>query len=85
MWTGLVHTIGVIAQFKPDVLDKLNSDQVVDDLADKLGVNPDTLVGGKRLALIRDNRAQQAQQAQAMQNVQAGADVAGRVGMKLNG
>lgn len=63
----LLGTIASVAQFKPDVLDKLDGDQLVDKYADMLGVDPDIILADDKVALIRADRAkmQQAQQAMA--------------------
>ena len=61
-----LNTLGVIAQLKPDVLDKFDADAAVDDLADSYGVNPKTIVSSEDVALIRQQRAQAEQQQQQM-------------------
>nr|DAG27652.1 MAG TPA: head to tail connecting protein [Caudoviricetes sp.] len=63
-----VQQIGVIAQLKPDVLDKLDADKAVDLLADMNNVPPSMIVSGQQIALIRQQRAedQAAMQQQAM-------------------
>jgi len=67
-----VANLGVIAGMKPDVLDKFNSDAWADEYADMLGVSPDLIVAGERVAIVREQRAQVAQQQmQAEQAVQA--------------
>jgi signal transduction protein with GAF and PtsI domain len=67
----LLGTVGSMAQMKPEVLDKIDSDKVVDAYADMLGIDPDLIVGDDQVALIRQDRAkvqqQQAQQAQVAQ------------------
>jgi hypothetical protein len=61
----LLGTVGSVAQFKPDVLDKLDADQMVDEYAEMLGVSPDLIIGDDQVAIIRTSRQQaQAQQAQ---------------------
>ena len=50
---------------KPDIVDKINMDQVVDDYGDMYGVNPKIIVPDDVVAEIRAQRAAQAQQAQA--------------------
>jgi hypothetical protein len=61
-----VGSIGAVAQFKPDVLDKFDSDQWADAYSDMLGVDPNLIIGGKQVALIRTARANaQAAQAQS--------------------
>jgi hypothetical protein len=60
----LIGTVGSVAQFKPEVLDKLDGDQLVDAYADMLGVDPSIIVADDKVAIIREQRAQ-AQQAAA--------------------
>lgn len=67
-----VGNLGQIAQFKPDVLDKFNSDQWADSYSDMLGIDPQLIVPATEVAYIRKQRAQaQAQQAQQEQQAQA--------------
>ena len=61
----LLSTVGSIAAMKPEVLDKIDFDQVVDDYADKYGVNPKIVVPDDVAAENRAQRAQQMAQAQA--------------------
>jgi hypothetical protein len=74
-----VGNLGQIAQFKPDVLDKFDSDYWADAYSDMLGVDPQLIVASNQVALIRENRAkaQQAaqQQAQAPQAAAAAKDL----------
>jgi len=61
-----VGNLGQVASFKPDVLDKFNSDEWVDSYSDMLGVDPKLIVASDQVAIIRDSRAKaQAAQAQA--------------------
>jgi hypothetical protein len=61
-----VGNLGQVATFKPEVLDKFNSDEWVDSYSDMLGVDPKLIVASDQVALIRDSRAKaQAAQAQA--------------------
>jgi hypothetical protein len=59
-----VGNLGVIAQMKPDVLDKFDSDKWAEGYSDMLGVDPNLIVSDKQVAIIRDarNKAQAAQQ-----------------------
>lgn len=68
-------TMGMVAQMKPEVLDKLDADQIADTVADQLGVDPRIIVGNEQVAIIRQQRAkaQQAQAAAAMAEQAAGA------------
>lgn len=75
-----VGNIGQIANFKPDVVDKFDSDKWVDVYSDILGVNPELIVSDKNVALIRNQRAQaQAAQAKSEAENQA-ADTAQKLG-----
>lgn len=57
----LIGTIGSVANIKPEVLDKLDADQLVDAYADMLGVDPSLIVADKQVAMIRQDRAKAAQ------------------------
>ena len=59
-----VANLGAVAQFKPDVLDKFDSDQWADAYGDMLGVDPKLIVPSDKVALIRKAR-NEAQAAQA--------------------
>lgn len=69
-----VGNLGAVAQFKPEVLDKFDSDKWADAYSDMLGIDPELIVSNERVALIRQSRAQAAQAAQQQaQNAQAAA------------
>lgn len=72
---GIVRTaqqIGLLAQINPQAVDKLDVDATIDQLADMNGVPPSLIVTGKKVALIRQQRAEQQQaQMQAAQLQQA--------------
>lgn len=81
----LVSSLGVVARMKPDVLDKLDADKLVDHYADALGVDPELIVPGEQVALIRQQRAAlQQQQAQAALMNQ-GADTAQKLAQAKTG
>lgn len=63
----LLGSVGQLAALKPDILDKVDFDQVVDDYGDMYGVNPKIIVPDNVVAQMRAERAQQmaAQQAAA--------------------
>lgn len=63
-----VANMGNVAQFKPDVLDKFDSDQWADAYSDMLGVDPKMIIANDKVAIIREQRAQ-AMQAQAQMNM----------------
>lgn len=59
-----VAGIGQIASVKPEALDKLDADRYVDLYSDLLGVDPSLLLANDKVAIIRQQRAQQALEAQ---------------------
>jgi hypothetical protein len=68
-----VANMGVIAQAKPEVLDRFDADQWAEVYSDSLGVDPALIVPMQTAALVRQQRAQ-AQQAAAqaqMNNVRS--------------
>ena len=75
-----VNNMGMVAQMKPDVLDKFDSDAWADGYADMLGVDPKLIVGGERVARIRQDRAAQQQAAAKAEAEQRAVDNA----VKLN-
>nr|WP_236673847.1 portal protein [Ralstonia syzygii] len=75
-----VGNLGQVAQFKPDVLDKFDSDKWADVYADMLGVDPELIVADDKVALVRQQRAQQQQAAQQAAMVNQAADTAQKLG-----
>ena len=67
---------GTIAQYNPDVLDKVDFDQTVDEVGTVLGVPSRIIVGDDAVAQKREARAQQQAQAQQMQMGMAGVQAA---------
>lgn len=72
----LLGTVGNIALQVPGVWDKIDSDRVVDIYSDMLGVDPDMVVAGDQVALIRQQKAQAAAQQQMLANAPAMAGAA---------
>ena len=60
----LIGTVGAIAGLRPDVVDKLDADQMIDAYADSLGVDPSLIMADDKVALVRQQRAQQQQMQQ---------------------
>lgn len=75
-----VGNLGVVAQMKPDVLDKFNADEWADAYSDMLGVDPKIIVANENVAMIREARnaaaAEREQQEQLMQSASAAKDLA---------
>ena len=60
----LLGTVGAVAGLRPEVVDKIDADQIIDAYADMLGVDPSLIVADDKVAVIRQQRAQQQQQQQ---------------------
>lgn len=71
--------VGQMAQLQPDVLDKIDTDKAVDEIAETLGIPPEILVEQREVILIRQQRAefqqQQAQMAQAAAEAKTAVDL----------
>jgi hypothetical protein len=52
-----VGSLGTVAQMKPEVLDKFDSDAWADVYSDSLGVDPNLIVASDQVAIIRQTRA----------------------------
>ncbi len=68
-----VSFAGQLAAVRPEVLDKIDTDQAIDEYFDLLGAPPSILVPDDEVKQIRDGRAQRQQQ---MENAQMAAQVA---------
>lgn len=75
-----VGSLGAVAQYKPEVLDKLDADKWADEYADMLGVNPNILVPKDRVDALRQARSQAAQQAQQVAQAEQMASAAQKLG-----
>lgn len=75
-----VGNLGAIAQMKPGVLDKFDEDEWADLYSDMLGVEPTLIVSDDKVALIRQQRAQQAAAAQQAAMANSAADTAQKLG-----
>jgi hypothetical protein len=60
----ILGTVGAVGAAKPDIWDKLDTDQIVDKMSEMLGVDPSIIVADEQVAIIRESRAQQAAQQQ---------------------
>lgn len=73
-------TVGLLAKFKPEVLDKLDADQAVDEYADALGVNPRVVVPDDVVAASRQQRQQQQQAMAQAEQAKMMAESVGKLG-----
>jgi len=58
--------IGAIAPLKPEILDKINPDQLADTYGESLGIPPAIINSNDDVAEVRQQRAQQQQQADTL-------------------
>jgi hypothetical protein len=75
-----VSNLGAIAQMKPEVLDKFDADHWADAYSDMLGIDPELVVPGEKVAIIRKQRAQAVQAQQQLAAISQGADAAKKLG-----
>lgn len=64
--SSLLQLTGGVAQFVPDVIDKIDADKVIDEAAEIFGVSPEIIRDAQQVAQIRQQRAEQMQQQQEM-------------------
>jgi hypothetical protein len=76
----LLGTVGQLAAVNPEVIDKIDFDQVIDDYAEVYGVNPELVLDDEKVAAIRQARAQQVAQQQAAAAAPVAADTAKTLG-----
>ena len=72
----LVGFVGSVGNTRPDALDKLNTDETIDAYADMVGTPPQLVNDMDTVKKIRDARAAQQQQAQALAAAQQAATTA---------
>ncbi len=75
-----VGNLGSVASIKPEVLDKFDADRWANTYADMLGIDPELIVPGHQVALIRKQRAQEQQDAQQAALINQRADMAAKLG-----
>lgn len=75
-----VGNLGAVAGIKPEVLDKFDADRWADAYADMLGIDPELIVPGDQVALIRQQRAEAAKAQQQAALLNQGADTAQKLG-----
>jgi hypothetical protein len=73
--SNFLGMVGQMASFVPTVLDKLNSDDIVDRQADMHNVPPSIVRSPEEVAVIRQQRAQQQAQMAQMQQLNAAAQI----------
>lgn len=81
----MFSVLGNLAGMKPDIVDNVDLDFWPQWYADALGVDPRFIVSGKKVAVIREQRAQAEQQAAAMEQLQGATQAAKNMGMTMQG
>lgn len=82
----LIQTVGTLAVLQqksglpPTAFDKLNTDDIIDEYGDMLGTDPRFINGNDKVAIIRNQRAQQQAAAQKAAMLQQTADAAQKLG-----
>jgi hypothetical protein len=74
--TTFMTIVGQMAQMAPDVLDKLDTDIIVDKLSAILSVDPDIVRADDEIEVIRKNRAQAQEQQARMASMEQMAGIA---------
>lgn len=74
-----ISTVGGVAQFKPEVLDKIDADRLTDVYASALGVDQSIMLPDEQVQAVREQRAQQQQQAQQLEMAGQAADAVQKV------
>lgn len=77
---GWLQNIGMIAQFKPEVLDLVNADGIAKHLATIRGVPEIAIRSDEEVAQLRQAQAQAAQQQEQMNQAMQAADIASKTG-----
>ena len=75
------QNLGILANIKPDLVDKFDSDYWADYYSDALGIDPRLVVSGEQVAIIRQQRAEQQQAAQQMAMAEQASSVAKNLGV----
>nr|DAY14757.1 MAG TPA: head to tail connecting protein [Caudoviricetes sp.] len=81
----MFSVLGNLAGMKPDIVDNVDLDFWPQWYADALGVDPRFIVSGKKVAVIREQRARAEQQAAAMEQLQGATQAAKNMGMSMQG
>lgn len=76
-----MEQVAPLARVNPEILDKLDTDQMVDELAQRMGVPASIIRSDEQVAAIRQQRAE----AQAAQQAQAAAMMQAEAAAKLGG
>lgn len=81
----MFSVLGNLAGMKPDIVDNVDLDFWPQWYADALGVDPRFIVSGKKVAVIREQRARAEQQAATMEQLQGATKAAKNMGISMQG
>ena len=81
----MFSVLGNLAGMRPDIVDNVDLDFWPQWYADALGVDPRFIVSGKKVAVIREQRARADQQAAAMEQLHGATQAAKNMGMSMQG
>lgn len=81
----MFSVLGNLAGMKPDIVDNVDLDFWPQWYADALGVDPRFIVSGKKVAVIREQRARAEQQAAAVEQLQGATQAAKNMGISMQG
>lgn len=81
----MFSVLGNLAGMKPDIVDNVDLDFWPQWYADALGVDPRFIVSGKKVAVIREQRAQADQRVAAMEQLQGATQAAKNMGISMQG
>jgi len=73
--SSLLQLTSGVAEFIPNVVDKIDGDKVIDEAAEIFGVSPEVVRDASQVSEIREDRAEQEQAAQQAQLVQASVEL----------
>jgi hypothetical protein len=72
--SSLLQMTGGIAQFIPEVIDKIDGDKVIDEAAEIFGVSPEIIRDANQVSAIREQRAELQKEAQQAEVVKEAID-----------
>ena len=75
-----MEQIAPLVQVSPEILDKLDADQIIDELAQRMGVPASIIRSDEEVKAIRQSRAEQQASEQAAARQQAEAEQLARLG-----
>lgn len=79
------NNVAIIGQTKPEALDKVNTDALITDLADRMGIAQNIIVPDDEVAAIRKQRSDQMAQMQQQEAMAQQAEVASKLASAKTG